>query len=104
MPFGDRTGPEGFGARTGRSLGYCNGYNQPGYAERMQGRGFRKGFGRGLRYSQRFFDNSPQEQQPTNWRYEKEPVKNDVSVLEDYAKSLEESLKELKKKIEEFKK
>ena len=50
MPWGDRTGPAGQGPRTGRGLGYCNGYNQPGYATspgfgRGYGRGF--GFGRG---------------------------------------------------------
>lgn len=31
MPGGDRTGPSGFGARTGRSLGYCSGSDNPGF-------------------------------------------------------------------------
>ena len=31
MPFGDRTGPGGFGSRTGRGLGYCTGFENPGF-------------------------------------------------------------------------
>ena len=45
MPWGDRTGPAGLGPRTGRGLGYCNGYNQPGY---VTSPGFGRGFGRGF--------------------------------------------------------
>ncbi len=50
MPGGDRTGPEGRGARTGRALGYCAGYDSPGYTKgfpRGRGFGFGRGFGRG---------------------------------------------------------
>ena len=42
MPWGDRTGPFGMGSRTGRGLGYCSGYDAPGFA------GFRPGMGRGF--------------------------------------------------------
>lgn len=45
MPWGDRTGPAGLGPRTGRGLGYCNGYNQPGY---VTSPGFGRGYGRGF--------------------------------------------------------
>ena len=31
MPYGDRTGPEGMGPRTGRAAGYCAGYDVAGY-------------------------------------------------------------------------
>jgi hypothetical protein len=31
MPFGDRTGPRGFGPATGRGAGYCTGYAATGY-------------------------------------------------------------------------
>ncbi len=44
MPRGDRTGPFGSGPQDGRQLGYCAGYNVPGYA---QGGFFGGGFGRG---------------------------------------------------------
>ena len=42
MPGGDRTGPGGFGPRTGRGAGYCAGNPVPGYANPGWG-----GFGRG---------------------------------------------------------
>jgi hypothetical protein len=48
MPGGDRTGPLGEGARTGRAAGYCAGYDRPGYDEWRPGRG--RGRGRGRRH------------------------------------------------------
>lgn len=47
MPRGDRTGPQGMGPRTGRGLGYCSGYDTPGYMNPGFGGGFGRGFGRG---------------------------------------------------------
>ena len=46
MPRGDRTGPAGMGPMTGRAAGYCAGYDRPGFANPVPGRG--PGFGRGL--------------------------------------------------------
>lgn len=34
MPFGDATGPAGFGPMTGRGAGYCAGYPVPGHLNR----------------------------------------------------------------------
>jgi len=31
MPRGDRTGPLGMGPRTGRAMGYCSGFDAPGF-------------------------------------------------------------------------
>ena len=39
MPREDKTGPWGEGPRTGRGAGYCNGYDQPGYANSPYGQG-----------------------------------------------------------------
>jgi len=47
MPRGDRTGPMGMGAMTGRAAGFCAGFGAPGYANPIPGRGFGRGFGRG---------------------------------------------------------
>jgi len=47
MPGGDRTGPWGMGPMTGRRAGYCVGFEAPGYANSVYGRGFGMGFGRG---------------------------------------------------------
>lgn len=51
MPQGDSTGPMGQGPRTGRSLGFCSGYDTPGYTKGFgggMGRGFGYGRGRGM--------------------------------------------------------
>ncbi|MBP6978197.1 MAG: DUF5320 domain-containing protein [Bacteroidales bacterium] len=48
MPRGDRTGPMGQGPMTGRELGFCAGYDTPGYVKGGGGRGFGFG-GRGYR-------------------------------------------------------
>lgn len=45
MPAGDRTGPSGTGAQTGRAAGYCAGFETPGFASSVPGRGFGMGFG-----------------------------------------------------------
>ena len=55
MPGGDRTGPWGAGATSGRGAGYCTGNNVPGYANpggigfgRRGGFGYGRGFGGGF--------------------------------------------------------
>ncbi len=49
MPFGDRTGPQGFGPRTGRGAGYCAGFGMPGSMSTVPGgAGFGFGHGGGL--------------------------------------------------------
>jgi hypothetical protein len=56
MPGGDRTGPRGLGSRTGRGLGYCAGYDAPGYTK-GPGMGLGRGWGRGrgVGYSRGFW-------------------------------------------------
>lgn len=56
MPFGDGTGPAGWGPMTGRAAGFCAGYPVPGYMNPGpafgfwgRGRGF-GGRGRGWRH------------------------------------------------------
>lgn len=53
MPFGDGTGPMEKGQKTGRAMGYCDGFLRPGYMEPGFGRrwfGFGMGRGRGWRH------------------------------------------------------
>lgn len=45
MPRGNRTGPDGMGPMTGRGMGFCAGYDQPGF---MNGPGGGMGRGRGF--------------------------------------------------------
>jgi hypothetical protein len=49
MPGGDRTGPLGFGPKTGRAAGYCARYPVRGYTNPIPCRGFIRGAGRGRR-------------------------------------------------------
>jgi hypothetical protein len=51
MPYGDGTGPMGYGPMTGRAAGYCAGYSVPGYMNPIAGRGWGfwgRGRGRGF--------------------------------------------------------
>jgi hypothetical protein len=50
MPAGDQTGPRGLGPMTGRAVGFCAGFDVPGYT---RGGGFGRGghgWGRGWRH------------------------------------------------------
>ncbi len=48
MPRGDRTGPMGMGAMSGRGGGFCAGYSVPGFMNAaVPGRNMRWGRGRG---------------------------------------------------------
>ncbi len=51
MARGDGTGPDGIGPMTGRRMGFCAGFDRPGYANPGfgRGRGFGRGFGHGFR-------------------------------------------------------
>ena len=48
MPFGDGTGPQGFGPRTGRGAGYCAGFGPGSMNPAPGGAGFGFGYGRGI--------------------------------------------------------
>ncbi|NMB98653.1 MAG: DUF5320 domain-containing protein [Thermoanaerobaculaceae bacterium] len=124
MPYGDRRGPVGLGPRSGRGLGYCSGYDSPGYTKgipRMGGIGRGKGFysygmgrsfgcfgrGRGWRnmfYATglpgwaRFYDFPNTEQNLPN---EEDFLSNQVSFLEEQLKSAKRRLDEIKNEKEE---
>lgn len=116
MPSGDRTGPEGRGPRTGRSLGYCAGYDSPGFTKGTQrGRGFGRGWGRGRGfwgrgrgfwhrdyYPDRYYEPAPFQ------AYEQispeQAKKEEKSYLESMVKSLEEELKAIKERLSELSK
>lgn len=95
MPGGDRTGPQGTGPRTGRGMGYCSGYNWPGYTH--AGPGFRSAFsfgGRGWRH--RFFTTGvPGWVTPT--------PEQEIADLTAWAEQLKTQLDTIQKRIEELK-
>lgn len=122
MPLGDRTGPMGQGPRTGRALGFCSGYDSPGYTKGFgggMGRGFKfgggmgrgmgmgmgmgmgrgRGFGRG-----RFFGWSyPGNYQDFPWM---QPASKDdeIKMLKSQAESLKRTQKDIEKRLSELEK
>jgi len=100
MPWGDGTGPVGFGPMTGRGSEYCAGLPTPGFmpgARFGRGRGWRNIFhATGLTGMQRaamgFFGAKPPE--PTREQEEQ--------ILKGQAEFLEEQLALLKKRLEEL--
>ena len=58
MAGGDKRGPRGMGPMTGRGLGYCAGYDRPGYQADaapagggyVRGQGYGHGYGQGFRH------------------------------------------------------
>lgn len=58
MPWGDRTGPWGWGPRTGRQAGLCSGFPVPGFLNRVWAGGLQAGpgwFGRGRGWRHWFY-------------------------------------------------
>lgn len=99
MPRGDRTGRFGFGPMTGRRMGYCAGYNHPGYAAfgggfgRGRGGGYGYGFGGGGRGFGYGWSEAPYY-----------PPVDEKKALSDQASFLEEELKAVKERLAELEK
>ena len=111
MPGGDRTGPWGFGSKTGRALGYCVGYDAPGYANfgygRGLGRGLRRGFARGFRGRGRGFWWRGIYPYPAQYNPEMYPEPNredEKAYLEDMVKNLENEMKIIQERLKELSK
>ena len=106
MPFGDGTGPYGRGQLTGRGMGFCAGYDAPGYINtgfgfrRGMGRGFfsRGGFGRGFRA--RWFWRLPIRSTAPIGPLSKEEEKK---LLEDELREIELEKQEIEKRLKELK-
>ncbi|NQT25555.1 DUF5320 domain-containing protein [candidate division KSB1 bacterium] len=107
MPRGDGTGPSGLGPMTGRAAGYCAGYQVPGFANPIPGRGSGFGFGRGLglgfRGGRRFNPYSGYGVAPNVMSYGVEVTpQNEIEALQMQAKSLEDTLNQINKRITEL--
>jgi hypothetical protein len=105
MPAGDRTGPWGLGPRTGRGLGYCSGFQAPGYMFPGPGLGFGRGMGLGRgswwpRFGgSRGYPYYPMTAFPFQPGYEDE-----AAWLADQAKNLERQLLQVQKRLTELEK
>ena len=107
MPRGDRTGPEGMGRMTGRSMGFCAGYPNPGYLNNMTGgafgrrggRGFGRGLGFGFRERREFGDYDPYYE---NRQYSHPSKDEELHMLKTRAENINKSLEEIQKRILEL--
>ena len=112
MPRGNQTGPMGMGPKTGRGLGYCNNFNDPGFINQQFGQGLGKGFrrgggfqggrGAGRRNQYRFFGQSPSygmnfqpDMAMNNTIQEKEYLVKQVDLLQNQISEINERLSEL---------
>lgn len=114
MPFGDRTGPLGYGPRTGRGLGFCSGYRVQGSLNPV---GSYCGYGRRPVLERVLLWNpfnywatnpyNPASYSTTNRQYsvdeEKEALIFQSKALEEELKSIKERLVELENKTEDRK-
>ncbi len=99
MPSGDGTGPAGQGSITGRGMGFCTGFNSPGFANNEFGRGRGIGFKRGRRFARRIRTMQVMPiQQPAVITKEQEK-----QFLEEELKTIEEEKKQIAEKLKEFK-
>jgi hypothetical protein len=109
MPGGDRTGPAGLGPMTGRQAGFCAGYPIPGFMSPAWGRG---GGGRGggcggWRHHHGYFATGMPGWQRA-WGAYRPPAgfapftkEQELEVLRNQAKSFEQALDDLRRRIRE---
>jgi hypothetical protein len=105
MPGGDRTGPMGFGPRTGRAAGYCAQYPVPGCMNPIFGRDFGRGRGRGRRNL--YYATGLTGWQRGAYSYPQPMVQTvtkeqELAELKDMAENMENELKDIRKRIQEI--
>lgn len=115
MPWGNRTGPMGYGPMSGRRAGYCAGYDAPGYANPVGGRGMGRGrgmghgFGRGFGRGRGYFGYGEEPYYPSvpynpgiAPRYQGSSPEEEKSYLENLVKGMEQELADIKARIKEL--
>ncbi|MDD2600832.1 MAG: DUF5320 domain-containing protein [Kiritimatiellae bacterium] len=102
MPRGDRTGPAGAGAMSGRGAGFCAGNDGPGFMSGAFGMGMRGGAGRGRGF---FGMGGGRGNRRGNfgagrgYGAAEAPVLNEKDVLANRAKALERELGAVKERL-----
>ncbi len=112
MPRGDGTGPAGAGSMTGRAAGYCAGYNTPGFANPIPGRGLGfgrgrggLGFGRGRGFGRGWggFGYAPSAYNgPYPAAYPQPTAQQEADALKNEAQYLKDALEDVNKRISEL--
>ena len=96
MPRGDGTGPAGAGPMTGRAMGYCSGYDAPGFANACFGRGRGRGFRRRT-FWRAYPAYSPYPAEPLSKEERKKMLEDERKAIEEELKTVEQEIKELEK-------
>ena len=112
MPRGNGTGPTGYGPMTGRSLGYCAGYDTPGFinagpgmgmrwgGRQSYGRGYSRGMGRG--YAWRDAGAYPVPPAYGAAPYPQYSREDEVQDLKSHADYLKERLNEVEQRLQDM--
>ncbi|HPR32261.1 MAG TPA: DUF5320 domain-containing protein [Prolixibacteraceae bacterium] len=115
MARGNKSGPMGQGPMTGRKLGYCAGYDSPGYTKGFgggggRGFGFGSGFGsgtgrgRGMGFGRRFASDSSYGRSYTGTAYPNLSRDEEINNLKAQAESLKITQHEIEKRLNELEK
>lgn len=99
MPGRNHTGPFGAGPRTGRGMGYCGSYEQPGFANEAimpRGRFGFKGGGAGRGWRHRFYATGVPGWAPSA------PEEQEIADLKAQADQLKMQLDAIQKRIQEL--
>ena len=101
MPRGDGTGPNGMGPMTGRGMGYCAGFNRPGFARPGSNRAMGRGFGRRVGF--RNIPLQPQPvQQPMQPRQYPQTRDQEVQALKQEKQAIENELEQIENRINQL--
>ena len=105
MPRGDGTGPWGEGPMTGRGLGFCTGFERPGFVNPRLGRGFGRGRGFGWRFKTQPVQRAPITYAMPRMTKEEETqvLERDIQLLDQEKKFLEEQIVQARKRLENLK-
>ena len=110
MARGDKTGPLGQGPMTGRSLGYCAGYQIPGFAHGFgggRGQGSGQGSGQGRRFGGGGRGKANGRGFAFNKGYTNAPQANsndEILNLKAQAESLKKAQEEIERRLNELEK
>ena len=98
MPRGDGTGPAGQGPMTGRRMGYCAGFNVPGFMNFGFGRGFGRGFSwrREMPIQQQVVPIQQIQPQVITEQQEREMLEQELELIKQEMNEIQKRLKELK--------
>ena len=107
MPGGDKTGPMGQGPMTGRNLGFCEGYDTPGFSKGYGQVGRGSGLGRGRGAGRSCGSGAGRRMGPGRfngggWMRGTMSKEDETRMLKEQAENLRGSLKNIEDRLNEL--